>query len=163
MRGTPDTIQEIILESFETAEDALDFAVSEEEKAAVFYEELAGKSSQPAIRELLLAFAGEEKGHKRKLEEVKAGKRTLLSGEKIRDLKIGDYLTDVEPRVDVTYQEALIIAMKKEKAAYAMYLDLAAISSDQALRDLFLDLAREEANHKLRFELEYDNEVMQDN
>ena len=34
----------------------------------------------------------------------------------IQDIKIGDYLTDVEPHEGMSYQEALIVAMKKEKA-----------------------------------------------
>jgi len=154
---------EVTLKSFRTADEALSFAISEEIQAAKFYEELAAKSSLPAMRQLLLQFAGEEKDHMKKLEEVKSGKRARLSDEQARNLKIADYVTDVPPGANVTYQEALIIAMKKEKAAYAMYLDLADTSSGPELKELFLGLAREEANHKLRFELEYDNEVMQDN
>ena len=52
--------------------------------------------------------------------------------------------------------------MKKEKAAYTMYLDLAGAAPSSELKNLFLGLAREEANHKLRFELEYDDEVMRE-
>ena len=152
-----------MLDSFQTTDDALNFAISEEENAATFYKELAEKTDQPGIKKLLLEFSAEEQGHKRKLEGVKAGKRALFSDQKVQDLKIGDYLTDVEPRSDVTYQDALIIAMKKEKAAYAMYIDIAETIANQELKDIFLGLAREEANHKLRFELEYDNEVMQNN
>ncbi len=150
------------VESFQTAEDALDFAISEEDGAIAFYTDLAGNASQNAIRDLLLEFAEEEKGHKQKLLDVKAGQGMLRANEKVRDLKISDYLTDVQPRSDVSYQDALIIAMKKEKAAYAMYLDLAGTAPNPELKNLFLGLAREEANHKLRFELEYDNEVMRD-
>ncbi len=141
----------------------MNFAINEEVKASEFYTELAEKTSRSAVKGVLLQFAEEEKGHKRKLEQVKAGKRGLISSEKVSDLKIGDYLTDVEPSSNVSYQEALIIAMKKEKAAYTMYLDLARTVSDKGLASVFLDLAREEANHKLRFEIEYDNEVMREN
>ena len=150
------------LESFQTAEDALNFAISEEEGAVVFYTELASRATEKAIRELLLEFAEEERGHKQKLLDIKAGQQMLVVDEKVSDLKIADYLTDVQPRPDVTYQDALIIAMKKEKAAYAMYLDLAGAAPNPEIEGLFLGLAREEANHKLRFELEYDNEVMRE-
>ena len=61
------------------------------------------------------------------------------------------------------YVDALVLAMKNEKAAYRMYVDLAAISLTQELTDMFLALAAEEAKHKLRFELEYDNEIMKEN
>ncbi len=150
------------MKSFQNADDALDFAIAEEEGAAAFYTELAGSISQTGIKDLLLGFAKEENGHKQKLLDIKSGKRMLSANEKVRDLKMADYLTDVEPRSDVTYQDALIIAMKKEKAAYAMYIDLAGAAPNQELKNLFLGLAREEANHKLRFELEYDREVMRD-
>ena len=45
----------------------------------------------------------------------------------VQDLKIGDYVVEVDTsRDDLTYQEALIVAMKEEKAAFKLYSDLAA-------------------------------------
>jgi rubrerythrin len=148
---------------YNTVDEALDFAISEEEGAAAFYTELAEKTPSSAIKELLLSFAEEERGHKRKLLDVKAGEKMLPQSGETQDLKIADYTVAVEPSSEVSYQEALIIAMKKEKAAYAMYVDLAGKAPDQNLKNLFLGLAREEANHKLRFEIEYDNEVLGEN
>ncbi len=62
----------------------------------------------------------------------------------------------------MTYAEALILAMKKEKLAYKLYLDLAAAAGDGELADLFRSLAAEEARHKLRFEIEYDDVVLKE-
>ena len=45
-------------------DDILDFAIRQEEKAARFYTELAGKMSHEHMREVLLGFAKEEEGHK---------------------------------------------------------------------------------------------------
>ncbi len=39
-----------------------------------------------------------------------------------------------------------------EKAAFRLYTDLAAKTDDPELQKLLLDLAQEEAKHKLRFE-----------
>jgi rubrerythrin len=61
------------------------------------------------------------------------------------------------------YQSALILAMKQEKAAFRLYTDLAASTDDEKVRDLFLGLAQEEAKHKLRFEVEYDDDFLRDN
>ena len=146
-----------------TVSEALDFAIAEEEGAVTFYTELAERASQSGIRELLLSFAREEQGHRQKLLEIKAGKKMLVADEQALDLKIADYTIDIDPSSEITYQEALIIAMKKEKAAYAMYTDLSERAPEPDLKRTFLSLAREEANHKLRFEIEYDNEVMHDN
>ena len=151
------------MKSFDSVNEALDFAISEEEGAVAFYTELAERVSQSAIKDLLLSFAEEESGHRKKLLEIKSGEFLLASQDGIRDLKIADYTTDVEPSPEVTYQDALIIAMKKEKAAFTMYTDIAAAIDDPTLKEVFLGLAREEANHKLRFEVEYDTEVMREN
>jgi rubrerythrin len=61
----------------------------------------------------------------------------------------------------MTYAEALILAMKKEKAAYRLYTDLAGVAEAEELTNLFLSLAAEEAKHKLRFEIEYDDHVLE--
>ena len=87
-----------------------------------------------------------------------------LSEKKVQDLKIGDYLLDVDTsRGDLSYQETLIVAMKEEKAAFRLYSDLASRTDHPTLKETFLMLAQEEAKHKLRFEIEYDNFVLTEN
>ena len=149
--------------NFGSVDEALDFAIGEEEAACAFYSELAKKAKQAGMKELLLQFAGEENGHREKLLSIKQGKKMMDAEQQVTDLKIGDYLVEAEPDSDLSYQDALVIAMKKEKSAFRMYTNMAAASTDPTMRNIFLGLAQEEANHKLRFELEYDNEVMTDN
>jgi rubrerythrin len=106
-------------------------------------------------------FATEELGHKYKLEAFKRGDISLVP-QQVQSLDIADYVVDVEPQPDMDYAEALVLAMKKEKAAYRLYLDLAAVGEDEELTDMFLSLAQEEAKHKLRFEIEYDDIVLKE-
>jgi rubrerythrin len=115
------------------------------------------------MSQIFLEFAEEEKKHKAKLLAVKAGKQLAPAARKVADLNITDYLVDVEPGPELDYQGALIVAMKKEKAAFMLYNQLAALAPDAALRDLLTSLAQEEAKHKLRFEVEYDQVVLTDN
>jgi rubrerythrin len=115
------------------------------------------------MRDLLMGFAQEEARHKAKLMAVKDGQKLLSSGSRIADLKIADYLVDVEPTDDINLQDALILAMKREKAAFRLYTDLAARVDDAELRDLFLGLAQEEAKHKLYFETQYDDQMLRHN
>jgi rubrerythrin len=61
------------------------------------------------------------------------------------------------------YQQALIVAMKKEKEAFRMYSDLASVAQSSELKDVLLGLAQEEAKHKLRFEVEYDDVILKEN
>jgi rubrerythrin len=143
--------------------EALDFAISNEEESYRFYTDLAGRAERSWMRAVFEGFAKEELGHKAKLEGVKKGNKLKLAEKKILDLKIGDYLVDVEPTGQLDYQQALVLAMKKEKAAFRLYSDIAAATEDATLRDVFLALAQEEAKHKLRFEVEYDEVVLRDN
>lgn len=142
--------------AYETVNEILDYAIANEEAAAKFYTELAEKACHDHIKKAFLGFAQEEQGHKEKLEKVKAGATLLSAQTKVTDLKIGDYLERVELRSDMDYKDALIIAMKAEKAAFRLYTDLAEATDNASLKELLSGLAMEEAKHKLRFELEYD-------
>lgn len=62
----------------------------------------------------------------------------------------------------MNYQEALIVAMKREQASHNLYADLAAATDEKGVRDLMLALAQEEARHKLRFETEYDEYILKE-
>ena len=125
--------------------------------------ELAGKMGSDSMRKMFEDFAREEQGHKAKLLKVKGSGSMELATEKILDLKIGDYLVDAEPGPDMDYQDALILAMKQEKAAFKLYTDLAATTTEPDLHNLLLALAQEEAKHKLRFEVEYDEQILTEN
>lgn len=148
---------------FESVEKILDFAIEKEQEAATFYFDLAEKMASGGMRKIFEEFSREEMRHKEKLIGVKKGKKLQISERKVTDLKISDYLIDVEPGKDMTYQDALIIAMKSEKKAFKLYNDLAEMASDPEIKNLMLSLAQEEAKHKLRFEIEYDEKVLTEN
>ena len=143
--------------------DLIDFVIEQEQAAVDFYTALAGKVKEANVRDTLLEFAEQERRHKVRLLGLRSRPSLPKPSGKITDLQISDYLVEVEPTPDLSFQGALIIAMKKEKAAFRMYKDLASYSDDPELRDAFLFLAQEEANHKLSFELEYDQLILQEN
>jgi len=152
------------MKTFETADEVIDFAIAGEEESCEFYTGLAERMKKQEMEQVFLQFAQEEQAHKAKLQEVKKGNIELSpSSQKITDLKIGDYLVDVKPSPDMDYQKALILAMKKEKAAFRLYNDLADTVSDEKLKEVFKGLAQEEAKHKLRFEIEYDDDILEEN
>ena len=151
-------------DTFQSADDILDFAIAREQESHDWYMELAGKASKDHTKQTFEQFAKEELGHKAKLEGVKAGKRIVGSANKVMDLKMTDYLVpDDSGDAEIDYQQALLLAMKKEKAAFKLYSDLAAKVDDPGLSELFSNLAQEEAKHKLRFEVEYDDVILTDN
>ena len=150
------------MDTFESFIAVLDYAIEKEVEANQFYVDLAKKMKNPAMSKVFEAFAKEELGHKAKLEAIKQGKE-IQPAKEITDLKIADYTVDVEPAPDMSYQDALILAMKKEKAAFRLYLDLADQVENEDQKALFLSLAQEEAKHKLRFEIEYDDVMLNQN
>ena len=79
------------------------------------------------------------------------------------DLQIADYIVEAEPGPDKDYQDAPVLAMKQEKAAFRLYLDLANQVTNEEQKSLFLSLAQEETRHKLRFEIEYDEMMLGEN
>ena len=146
-----------------SVDEILDFAIGKEEEAAKFYTELAGQMKKPYMRKVFEEFAREEVGHKKKLLEIMSGKLLMTTAEKVADLKIAELATEVSPAPDLDYQQALILAMKEEKAAFKLYSDLAETTDDERLRATLLGLAQEEAKHKLRFEIEYDDCFLTEN
>lgn len=151
------------MKAFGSVDEILDFAIGKEEEAARLYSSLARQTGKSWMRQVFEEFANEERGHKAKLQAVKQGKLLLPAAGRVLDLKIADYVMDVQASPALDYQDALILAMKEEKAAFRLYSDLAAATDDEALRATLLALAQEEAKHKLRFEIEYDEHILTGN
>ncbi len=151
------------MREFKSVDEILDFAIGEEEASAGFYRVLARKMDKPWMKEVFEEFAREEDGHKAKLGKFKSGELPVPPQEKVLDLKIGDYLVDAELNPDMDFQQALMVAMKKEKAAFRMYTALAGVAADPNAKSLLQSLAQEEAKHKLRFEIEYDDAILKEN
>ena len=151
------------MRKFESVDEVLDFAVSNEISAQKFYLALADRMDRPTMKEVFCEFAAEEKRHEETLLRVKQGHQLEAAADKVRDLRIGDYLVEADAGPAMSYQEALILAIKREQASMILYSDLASSTEDRQVRRLFEGLAQEEAKHKLRFETEYDEHVFKEN
>lgn len=151
------------MSSWKSVDEVLDTAIEREQEAADFYQDLATRVDSEVMKGVFLQYAKEEQGHKKRLESIKADKSLAPAAKEVLDLKMSDYLVDVEATAKMSIQDALILAMKREKAAFKLYTDLAASTSDSTLKGTFLMLAQQEAQHKLRFEIEYDDHIYQEN
>ena len=150
---------EAVMENWNSVDDILDFAIEREIESYNFYIKLSEKSSSSSVKKLFKGFAEEEEGHRKKIEAAKSGKMLSLSKKEITNLKVTDYLVDSKASDNMSYQDALILAAKKEKAAFLLYTHLAESVKDGEMITFFEILAQEEAKHKLRFEIEYDNSI----
>ncbi|MCF7975990.1 MAG: ferritin family protein [Phycisphaerae bacterium] len=146
---------------FETFDQVVDYAIDREIQARLFYLHLAHLSEDPELRALLEVFANEELAHQKKLAKVKQRQFKMLDGDMPAfDLGIADAAPEVAPYPDMSVSEALVLAMNKEKTAYRLYLELSQGTDNPELKTLFEGLANEEANHKVRMEIEFDDHLM---
>jgi rubrerythrin len=151
------------MKEFRNVDEILEFAITSEQEAVDFYTGLAARSRNDQMKKVFLEFAGEEMKHKARLTGIRDSQSWQLPVEKIRDMKIADYLVDIKPTPDMTYADALVLAMKKEKNAFRLYLLLSEETEDPVMKTVFLSLAEEESRHKLKFELEYDEYILKEN
>jgi rubrerythrin len=146
-------------------DEIIDFAIQGEKSAVKFYHDLQTLVTFKAKKELLREYEEIEKGHVEVLEKLR--QNVFETGEikvpEVTSLKISDYLLEVEPSADMSYQDIIITAMKKEEQAQKLYTDLASQSEDERAKQVFLRLAAEEAKHKVYFEKVYDDEILTDN
>lgn len=147
--------------SFANFHEILDFAISKEEESAALYVDLAARVDRPGMKKALLEFAKEEEGHKRHLESIKAGGLPALTVQQVQGLGIAEHLVAPGLTDGMTYAEALAFAIKAEQAAKELYAGLAELADDPNLATVFTALASEEEMHQHRFEIEYEEVVLE--
>ncbi len=143
--------------------EVINFAIAGEKEAIKFYQELQEKVKFQAQIEMLKEFEDMEKGHVVILENIRNKGFEKIEIKEVTDLHISDYIVDVEPSEDMNYQNILIIAMKKEEKSNKLYTEMANNFPGTELEQLFRRLAAEEAEHKLKFEKLYDDEILEEN
>ncbi len=150
---------------FKSVDEVLEFAIMKEQQALEFYTNWAPLARNDAMKQVFKDFAHEEEKHKKILEDIKAGGSFKDKGKEekeVTDLRLTDYFLSPEPSTGMNYQDALLLAIKREKDAYGMYKDLAGAGIDPGLTEVFEDLARMESKHKLKLESIYDDAFMRE-
>ena len=146
---------------FKSIQDILDFAISKEKEAADFYTEAGKEESMSGAKDMLKEFAQEERKHQTLLEEFK--QKGFASGisdyefKWITDIKRSNYVVDLEYRKGMAYNELLMLAMKREEKALALYNEMLVKADTAEGKKLFKMLCQEEAKHKLALETLYDD------
>jgi rubrerythrin len=143
------------MRKFRSAEEVLEFAINREIEAKAFYEDLARIAGSRKMRKTLKDFAADELRHRVRLEAVRDGEAELALSE-AEDVEAPAEAEEVQPRREMSYTDALALAIQKEDAAAMLYAGLAKKAKKPHLRQLFEKLSREEIEHKLRFEVEYE-------
>jgi rubrerythrin len=142
-------------------EEIIKFAIEKEIGAFNFYTKASQVAEYSGARELFVDFSKEEEKHRKLLEEITVDKIAELKVEKtVPDLKISNYMVDVEFRPDLSYADILRMAMKMEERSLKLYTDLKETTLGQEIHKLFDFLAQQEAKHKYSLELKYDEDIL---
>ena len=145
--------------SFKSTDDILAYAIDKEKEAVEFYTDLSKKDNFASVKETFLNFAGEEQKHVALLQGMLNNKSTIDDYEikSVPDLKISDYLVEIEYEEGMFMNDIIRLAMKREEQAVKLYNDLASMSDSAEATKVFLILVQEEAKHKLALESMYDD------
>lgn len=149
--------------AFDSVEDVIAFAIEREKEAAAGYGRMAGLTTTPGLKELLLALKGEEEAHRELLEGLTEAQLKEMAAGFRADLRLVDFMVEERLSTDMTLQELLIFAAQKEKKAVELYTALSRMAKNPAQRGVFEFLAGQERAHKLKIEAEYEKIVMPEN
>ena len=144
----------------EQFKEIIEFARDKEREAVDFYMRCSELSMRSGMKKAFLEMADEEKKHVQLLENIQPEYIEKAKLKKIPNLKISDYLADGLFSADMSYQDLLISAMKREEKSYALYTALAVGKEEPKIQKLFQILAQEELKHKNRLEKEYDDVIL---
>lgn len=138
----------------------IEFAIQREEEAIQAYGNMLEMAETPGLKTLLGELQDEERNHKKLLQDLTEENIDSLKTEDVIDLKISDYLVEEQPSPDMSFQDLLILAAKKEQKAVDLYSSLAENASEEEIRKLFEFLVVQEKSHKLKLEKEYEIHVL---
>ena len=148
---------------FRTFEEIIDYTIDKEMDEIEFYSEIADRMDRKNVKGLFRNIALDKTVRMLRLEKMK-DMNSELNMDEIQDMKIAGSLQHVDDtRNNLSYQDALIVAMKKAKAKFKFYLNMADSTTNKECKETFLVLASDEARQKLRFEQEYDEDVLVEN
>jgi len=140
--------------------EILQFAIEKEIGTHNLYMMCKQVAKYSGAKELFAELAEEEEKHRKLLEHVSVAKMFQEKLDPIPDLRISDYLIDVQCQPDSSYADILRLVMKNEEHSVKLYNDLRDSCKDEELKKVFAVLAQEETKHKLKFEKIYDEEIL---
>lgn len=139
-------------------ENIIRFAIENEVEAYEFYCDAASKIKDASLKETFEDLASEEAKHKKFLEDFLVSGIEKMSLPEVADYHISESLDDeVKLSTELSFADAIKLAMKKEEEAMHMYQKLSGAAADADQKELFDELAKMEQMHKVRLEDIYTN------
>lgn len=143
---------------FKSVKDILEFSISKEEASVRFYQDLSSKVGNVALHTLFDTLASTETKHIEmlQLELTKMG-HVVKTKDEEEPVYLWEEKIDLgEQRIQMSYADALIVAIQKERAAFRLYTQILGTTKDKEFVSVLMELAEEEMRHVLLLEREYD-------
>ena len=140
--------------------EILQFAITKERVARALYADAAREAESASARQTLVDLAEAEGRHERALQGLDVTNLPDVTPAGARDLRIVDFLEDVELDADSDFQAVLIYAAKREQKARDFYEAMADSFGDPEAKKLFHLLAAQEQGHKRLLETIYDDQFL---
>ena len=143
---------------FLSMKDVLDFALSKEMASVQFYRDISSRIQQSSTRALFDVLLKNESEHVEtiRLEIEKLG-YTVDSNvaEEPSGYQWKEQLETEDSVGEMSFAEALMLAIQKERAAFRLYTQLLGQNQSPEYEQILLELAEEEMRHVLQLEREY--------
>jgi rubrerythrin len=128
-------------------------AAKREIEARDFYESVAKKMKDAAVREIFAQLSRDEAGHFETIEKFKHDPTMVMKiSAPEGDWKVAESEKLPKLSVKMKPKEAIALAMKKEQQAVEFYRGLAGQASDAGVKSMMENLANMELSHKRRLE-----------
>ena len=127
-------------------------AIANEVEARKFYDDAANTLKDPYLKKLFAGLAEEEKKHRDILTKIYTSNTMDRYFSESRDYKVAETVDEPQLSMEMKPADAFALAMKKEEAAMKQYTEMAGMCDDDGKRQVFLDLAAMERDHKLKME-----------
>lgn len=138
----------------ESVEELFSVAAKRETEAHEFYSSAAKKMKDRGVKDMFAQLAKDEMGH---FELIEAFRRDPTSLMKISapdsDWKLAESEKLPKLSTNMKPKDAVALAMKKEQMAVEFYRKLSKSTEDAGARDMLVNLANMELNHKRKLEM----------
>ena len=122
---------------FSDFDEIIKFAIQREMDAIEGYGQMLEKAKNPGLKEILAELQNEERNHKKLLEDMTQMKIEAHQVKEVTDLQISDFLVE-EPLTDeISFQDLLIFAAKKEQKAVELYSAMHDSVEEPELKKMF--------------------------
>lgn len=151
-------------------QNALGMALEKEKYSYEFYKDAEEKIKFKPLKSFFSELAEEEVKHKelilRQMEKLRRGKTPMEKkpiSKPAQDLGISKYLRKQDVSEDMNYQDALILAMKREEEAVSLFEHLENLAENEEFKTFFKKLKDWEIRHLRRIEEMYDQDILTEN